>query len=266
MFLDVHAHYDEKDTPFGNHFVMPRMDVGAFKTTMAQQNIRATIFFAGLSDILEAPKTSTGLWEANERLSRLCALNHGAFAFYLLVHPSRVSESLEVIRHFHAGPFAVGVGEILPAGHFNGHDFDTDAMIQIAQCAAEHHLPMNFHTGSQESVRQLAQLVDRVPTGRYILAHAAGEAVNEGLDLMDQHENVWMDLSVHAWKPEVRAPLLVRADRSRLLFGSDYPIEQHSTAVAHFREIGFSPEEMRQIAEANVFNVFPKLKRILPSS
>jgi|GEM_PF-4616579 len=264
-FIDVHAHYDDRDycPPDLPTLKMKRMDPESFQHSMREANVEVTIFFAGLADIIEAPETTFGLLEANRRLLDLCKSNPEKFACYLLVHPKKLSESIEIIENYHDVPNVLGVGEILPEGHFNGHRFDTPAMQTIADCAARHALPMNFHTGSAESVRQLEWLINRVPGGNYILAHAAGEAVKEGLLLMAGHSNVWMDLSVHAWKPGVREPLIKDADRSRLLFGSDFPIESHAIAIKHFHQIGFETSKTEQIARRNALKLFPKLERIL---
>lgn len=237
-----------------------------FQNSMKEANVELTFFFAGLASIMGAPKTTSGLFEANQRLLELCKLNPNKFAFYLLVHPSRLSESLDVIERYHDEPNVIGVGEILPKGHFNGHEFNTDALQQITECAAKHDLPMNFHTGTAESICQFEWLIAKVPAGRYILAHGAGEAVNEGLALMDKHANVWMDLSVHAWKPGVKEPLLEKADRSRLLFGSDFPIEAYPVAIDHFYQIGFASHEIEKIARLNAFKLFPKLRKLISNA
>ena len=265
-FVDVHAHYDERDYPFPNDpaAVMRKTDLESFRTAMDAAQVERVVFFAGLASIMEAPATDGGLQDANRRLLDVGRPHPGKLAFGLLVHPSRVADSVAVIEKYHGAPNVVGVGELLPTGHFNGHEFNTAAMQQIAECAASHGLPMNFHTGSAERVRQIAWLAGRVPTGQYILAHAAGRAVEDGLALMAEKANVWMDLSVHAWKPGVREPLVARADRARLLFGSDFPIESYPVAVEHFQHLGFNPQDMERIARLNALRLFPKLQAAAP--
>ena len=263
LFIDVHAHFDDRDYRFPDHpsLVMKKTDLEPLQISLKDANVALTVFFVGLASIREAPGTAGGLFEANQRLLEWCRPHRGKFAACLFIHPSRVSESVEVIERHHHDPMVVGVGEILPEGHLNGDRFDTGALREIAECAAKHGLPMTFHTGTSENVRQLEWLINQVPTGQYVLAHAAGEAVREGLALMDGSANVWMDLSVHAWKPGVKEPLLDRADRSRLLFGSDYPIESHRLVLEHLGQIGFASHEMEAIAHLNALRLYPKLRR-----
>lgn len=245
--IDVHAHLDLGEDPRG---ILRGMD---------GTGVGLAFLCGGVRMVVEADQAPGNLHRFNGALRDACRAHPGRLRFHVLVHPARLDESLEAIDRFGSDPLAIGVGELLPVEHLNGYPFDTPAMEEIARRAARQDLPLLLHTGKAEYVRQAARLVREVPEGRYILAHAAGKAVEEGLSLMREHPNVWMDLSVHARKPGVREPLLEKGDRGRLLFGSDYPIEPYPAAWSGLRSLGFTPEEEAGIARANALRFYPRL-------
>jgi len=235
------------------------MDLDAFIDAMDACGVRAVCICAGAGLILEEASRADGVRRANAVLAEACARHPGRWFAYLLVHPTVVDEALRLIATHAGDPHVIGVGELLPTGHFRGHACDLPAMREIAMLAGDHGLPLNIHTGDAASLGQVEWLIRAAPRTTVILAHAAGAMVAQGLKLLMAHERIWMDLSAHGWKPGIRKPLLAYTDKRRFLFGSDVPIFHRRSAVEAFAGMRFAPEDYARIASLNAETLFPKL-------
>jgi predicted TIM-barrel fold metal-dependent hydrolase len=110
---------------------------------------------------------------------------------------------------------------------------------------------------------KFVQLAMAVPSARLILAHAHGPQfpsllVYEALARYPWwNRRVWIDISVmgplYAESPfaEQFTWVLRKVGLDRVLFGSDYPMDQPETAVAQVRRLGFSEEELALIFYEN---------------
>jgi predicted TIM-barrel fold metal-dependent hydrolase len=102
-----------------------------------------------------------------------------------------------------------------------------------------------------------------VPEARLILAHAHGPGFPQLLvyDILARYpwwrRNVWVDISVTgpllAGGPsaEQLAWVLRKVGVDRVVFGSDYPLDNPLTAVRSVAELGFTDEEQAAILYDN---------------
>ncbi len=157
--------------------------------------------------------------------------------------------------------------------HPNTQAFDVaDPQVRaVVREAAGLGLPVLFDAYSPFDADQpgkFVRLAMEVPEARLVLAHAHGPKFAELLvyDILARYpwwkRNVWVDLSATASLLS-GGPLadgfgwvLRKVGADRLLFGSDYPLDDPLAAVRAVTSLGFSPGELRKIFYENAVALF----------
>jgi uncharacterized protein len=157
--------------------------------------------------------------------------------------------------------------------HPNTQQFDVaDGPVRrVVERAAERGLPVLFDAYSPfdgDQPGKFVRLAMDVPKCRLVLAHAHGPRFADLLvyQVLARYDwwgrNVWVDLSA-------TGPLLARSPFAtqfewvlrqvgvdRLVFGSDYPLDDPRTAVEAISELGFSPTELRKVFYTNAADLY----------
>jgi len=157
--------------------------------------------------------------------------------------------------------------------HPNTQQFDVaDPTVRaVVERAAERRLPVLFDAYSPFDADQpgkFVRLAMEVPKARLVLAHGHGPRFPDLLvyEVLARYDwwgrNVWIDLSA-------TGPLLARSPFAaqfawvvrqvgvdRLLFGSDYPLDDPAPAVAAIAGLGFSAPELRRIFWTNATRLY----------
>ncbi len=183
------------------------------------------------------------------------------------VHPADGAEGLsELDRVAKAGARALKL-------HPNTQGFDVadPAVTSVVTRATEHGLPVVFDAYSPFDADQpgkFIRLAMAVPVARLVLAHGHGPQFPSLLvyEVLARYpwwrRNVWVDLSA-------TAPLLAhgpfaeqftwvcrKVGTDRLLFGSDYPMDEPKSAVDAIASYGFTPPELSAIFYDNAAALF----------
>jgi predicted TIM-barrel fold metal-dependent hydrolase len=198
----------------------------------------------------------------NDAVLRL-ARDSGSFFFPVCsVHPA---DGLSALRE---------VNRVAAAGaawlklHPNRQHFDVadPAVLTVVRMAAAQGLPVLFDAYSPWDANQpgkFADLAVAVPEARLILAHAHGPGFPQLLvyDVLARFpgwvRNVWIDISVTgpmlAGGPfaEQFTWVLRKIGTDRVVFGSDYPVDDPLTAVRGVVELGFTDAEQAAILHDN---------------
>ena len=152
--------------------------------------------------------------------------------------------------------------------HPNTQRFDVadPAVAEVVRKATEHGLPVLFDAYSPWDANQPGKFVNlatAVPESRLILAHAHGPGFPQLLvyDILARYpgwrRNVWVDISVTATMlaggpfAEQFAWVLRKVGIDRVVFGSDYPLDDPLTAIRAVAELGFTDEEQAAILHDN---------------
>jgi predicted TIM-barrel fold metal-dependent hydrolase len=191
------------------------------------------------------------------------AEDSGRFFFPVCsVHPADGKAALEEIDRVAAA------GAAWLKLHPNTQRFDVadPAVVQMVSKAAECGLPVLFDAYSPWDANQpgkFANLAMAVPESRLILAHAHGPGFSQLLfyDVLARYpswgRNVWIDISVTgallAGSPfaEQLAWVLRRVGVDRVVFGSDYPLDEPLIAARAVSQLGFTDEEQAAILHDN---------------
>ena len=198
----------------------------------------------------------------NDGLLQLAEDSGGFFYPVCSVHPADGRAALDEIDRVTAG------GAAWLKLHPNNQQFDVaDPVIaEVVKRAAEHGLPVLFDAYSPWDADQpgkFVSLATAVPDARIILAHAHGPGFPQLLvyDIIGRYpgwqRNVWIDISVtgllFAGSPfaEQLAWVLRKVGTDRIIFGSDYPLDDPLTAARAVAELGFTDAEQAAILHDN---------------
>jgi hypothetical protein len=198
----------------------------------------------------------------NDAVLRLARESDGFFYAACSVHPVDGAAALtEVDRVAAAGAAWLKL-------HPNTQHFDVadPAVTDVVRRATEHGMPVLFDAYSPWDANQPGKFVNlamAVPESRLILAHAHGPSFPQLLvyDILARYpwwqRNVWVDISATglmlAGGPfaEQFTWVLRKVGTDRVIFGSDYPVDDPLTAVGAVAALGFTDEEQAAILHDN---------------
>jgi uncharacterized protein len=234
----------------------------AYLQTIKRLDVRFIAAFV-MAPRADLPRTRA----LNNKVLALGKEHGGKFLPICSVHPGDGPEALlELDRVAEMGAKGIKL-------HPNTQQFDVaePTVSAVVARATEHRLPVVFDGYSPFDANQpgkFVQLAMAVPEARLILAHAHGPQFPSLLvyEVLTRYSwwrrNVWIDLSA-------TAPLLARGPFSeqfawvcrkvgidRLVFGSDYPMDDPVSAVEAVASYGFSKAELSAIFYDNAASLF----------
>jgi hypothetical protein len=198
----------------------------------------------------------------NDALLQLAEDSGGFFFPVCSVHPADDRGALDEVDRVAAA------GAAWLKLHPNTQRFDVadPAVVTLVKRAAEKGLPLLFDAYSPWDANQpgkFATLAMAVPDAKLILAHAHGPGFPQLLvyDIVGRYpgwqRNVWIDISVtglmFAGGPfaEQFAWVLRKVGTDRVVFGSDYPLDDPMTAARAVADLGFTVAEQAAILHDN---------------
>ncbi len=198
----------------------------------------------------------------NDRLLALAQGSPDRIWPFCSVHPADGPAALRELRRV----ASAGARGIKLHPNTQGFDVADPAVTRVVRTAATLGLPVLFDAYSPFDADQpgkFIRLAMEVPEARLILAHAHGPAFPQLLvyEILARYpwwrRNVWIDLSA-------TAPLLAdgpfaesfvwvcrKVGIDRIVFGSDYPLDDPPRAIAAVRRLGFRPAELSAIFHDN---------------
>ncbi|HEY0935439.1 MAG TPA: amidohydrolase family protein [Trebonia sp.] len=203
-----------------------------------------------------------GTRSRNDARLRLARESDGFFFPVCSVHPADGPAALEEIDRVAAA------GAVWLKLHPNTQHFDVadPVVIDVVRRAAEHGLPVLFDAYSPWDANQPSKFADlamALPEAKLILAHAHGPSFPQLLvyETLSRYpgwgRNVWVDISftgpMLAGGPFAGqfAWVLRKFGTDRVLFGSDYPLDEPKAAVSAVDALGFTDEEQAAILHDN---------------
>ncbi len=198
----------------------------------------------------------------NDAVLDLATRHDGFFFPVCSVHPKDGAAALDELDRVAAG------GARWLKLHPNTQAFDVadPDVAAVVERAAERGLAVLFDAYSPWDAGQpgkFVQLAMAVPRARLILAHAHGPNFSALLvyEILARYpfwpRQVWIDLSATAsllaGGPYVEQFVWVlrKVGTDRILFGSDYPLDDPAAALAAVRSLGFDDHELRAILHDN---------------
>jgi uncharacterized protein len=198
----------------------------------------------------------------NDAILKLAGDSEGFFYPVCSVHPEDGAAAIEEIDRV----ATAGAAWLKLHPNTQGFDVAAPAVAEVVSKAAACEMPVLFDAYSPWDANQPGKFVDlamAVPEARLILAHAHGPGFPQLLvyDILARYpwwrRNVWVDISVTgpllAGGPsaEQLAWVLRKVGVDRVVFGSDYPLDDPLTAIRAVAELGFTDEEQAAILHDN---------------
>lgn len=198
----------------------------------------------------------------NDAVLNLARDSEGFFYPVCSVHPDDGAAAIEEIDRV----AAAGAVWLKLHPNMQGFDVAAPAVADVVSKAAAREMPVLFDAYSPWDANQPGKFVDlamALPEARFILAHAHGPGFPQLLvyDILARYpwwrRNVWVDISVTgpllAGGPfaEQLVWVLRKVGIDRVVFGSDYPLDNPLTAIRSVADLGFTDEEQAAILHDN---------------
>jgi predicted TIM-barrel fold metal-dependent hydrolase len=213
--------------------------------------------------LVMAPRDDLDLTrELNDAVLALTRAHGGFFFAACSVHPADGAEAVAELERVH------DLGASWVKLHPNTQSFDVadPAVTEVVAAAARLGLPVLFDAYSPWDRGQPGKfltLAMQVPEARLILAHAHGPDFASLLlyEIVARYpwwpRRVWIDVSATASLlaggpfAEQFVWVLRKVGTDRVLFGSDYPLDDPARALEAVRALGFDDDELRAILHDN---------------
>jgi hypothetical protein len=166
-----------------------------------------------------------------------------------LVNTNLGEEAIAEIRRCHDELGIVWVGEL--CGYASGYTYDTPAFARAIEIATDLNMVVQIHSEGTEMDRICAEF----PRTTFVLPHPGDspKEVVERCELAAKHANLYLDLCGHGVQRMGVLDLAVRcAGPDRVLFGSDYTINDPAAIIATIRASYLSDEVKAKILGGNV--------------
>ena len=147
----------------------------------------------------------------------------------------------------------IWVGEL--CGYIGGYSYETPAFRETIGAATEMNMIVQIHNDSAED---MARLLAEFPKTTFVLAHLgdAPEEVEERVALAARFDNLYLDICGHGYQRMGVLELAVRqAGHERVLFGSDFTINDPAGVIARVQMANFDGGTKEALLGGNLFRL-----------
>jgi len=247
MILDVHSHYWEYPTHFGDDFRRQAMRARAGQEvdlTVRYDEYRANCPPETRSIVFGGKARLSGIWVDDSAVAAFAASHPETLLGFLSIDPTQPGWE-EELRFGHQELGLKGV-KLMPM--YAGFRPDDSQLDPFWRYASQHRLPVLLHTGttfiSQAPLectlpRHLDPVATRFPDVPLILAHLGHPYEGECIAVIRKHPNAYADLSALYYRPfQLYQSLMLVQEYgvwNKVLFGTDYPFTTVNDTIAGLR-------------------------------
>lgn len=210
---------------------------------------RTVVCAGGLVDLdtLSRQVASGGRTEAradNHTVRRACALSGGRLLPFFFADPLRDVDTYRRLAQDFRGL------EISPAVHGVGLDHPgVRALVEIA-AAARHPVYVVCLARDGARAADLVALAEAYPRVDFVFGHCGGSGLDaDGLARIAPLPNILAETS-GAWTAIARLAVR-RLGAARVLFGTEFPLQDPRVEVVKLDALGLDPAQLRQVAAGN---------------
>jgi hypothetical protein len=150
----------------------------------------------------------------------------------------------------------VWLGEL--CGYIGGYSYATTAFGDVLQLATELDMIVQIHN---DSASDMARLCNNFPHTTFVLAHLGDspEEVEERIGLAVRFPNLYLDICGHGYQRMGVLEMAVRqAGRDRVMFGSDYTINDPAGVIARIQAADFDAQTKDRLLGGNLSSLLGK--------
>ncbi len=189
--------------------------------------------------------TSGEVTAGNDETLAAAAEYEGLIVPAAIVNPECDGAIEELERCRKAG--IVWLGEI--CGYAAGFDYATAQFEAVVAKAVELDMVVHVHSSAAE----MRRLCEKFPSGTFILPHPAstGADVEERVGMLRDFDGLYLDLCGHGYERMGILEAAVGIDPKRVLFGSDFTINDPSAVIARIEHSYLSDDQKALILGGN---------------
>ena len=204
----------------------------------------ASLNLAGIEQFVLVTLPAAGSRQPHDFIAEIVSRYRGRAVGFASVNPSDADAGEE----FERAVTKLGLKGLKLSPTYMAADPRSKAWFELYEIAIAHDVPVMFHcggayTGSLEFADPC--LLDKVamtyPDLKIIVAHFGQPYMEQTAILMRKNENVYADISARTHRPwQLYNGLMIALEykvADRLLFGTDFPVREHKTAVDEIRNI-----------------------------
>ena len=167
-----------------------------------------------------------------------------------LVNTDLGEEALAEIRRCHDELGMVWIGEL--CGYASGYTYDTESFARALGLASDLNMVVQIHS---EGWEEMDRICAEFPQVTFALAHIGDspEECRKRCELAAKHKHLYLDICGHGYQRMGILELAVKcATPDRVLFGSDYTINDPAGVIARVQKADFDDETKDKILGGNV--------------
>ncbi len=211
----------------------------------------------GVDHILAFPSGQGSLAEIHAKMIDTWKKNPTLITPSMRVDPHNVSDSVAEIKNCREQGVVWICEQTAYSGKFKYSAAEFDA---ILHAAADAHMIINVHLLEEEE-KPFEQYFERYPTLTFVLAHLWDnrKLVMGKAELVARHPNVMVDLSGYGvdrlgiWEHVIKT-----AGADKVLWGSDYPINDPAVYVARLNNARISSVDKQKVRHGNFTRLLAK--------
>lgn len=247
MIIDCHVHWPSPYLHFVEEWAPCTPDVPAAVAYLRRCGIDAVV--ASSARALEA-QNATEVTAGNDEVAQAARDQRGFVIPACQVNTCFESHALAEIRRCHAELGMVWLGEL--CGYVGGFSYTEPIFAEALTLATDLGMIVQIH---DDSATDMARLCASFPATTFILAHLGDspEEVTERIGLAGRFPNLLLDICGHGYQRMGVLEMAVRvAGADRVLFGSDYTINDPAGVIARIQLADFDEATRQKILGGNV--------------
>jgi predicted TIM-barrel fold metal-dependent hydrolase len=195
----------------------------------------------------------------NREVARYVDQYKGRFLGAAVVNPLFIDEALREIEEFRKQLGFVWVGEL--CNYTVPYKYTVKEFEQLVQQVVKMNMILDVHTELEE----MDYIIEKFPRATIVFPHFGdgheGEHIFKRIDAVARHPNCYLDTSGYGHDPVGMLEYAVKTiGPDRVLFGSDFSINDPSTVIARIQNAFLAEEEKRKILSGNLQGLLKKVQ------
>jgi len=257
--FDAHLHIPSDN---GENFQwnLVTRNMAEFVAYLDKCGVRRGVISSSCSNKAQSPDDYRN---GNREVAKYVDRYKGRFRGSCVITPFRIDDALREIEECHRQFGFVWLGEF--CNYMTGYKYETPEWTEVMKLAAKLNLIVQIHTNT----REMRYLAENFPENTIVFPHlgSAREDIFARIEIVAKHMNTCIELSGSGIE---RVGILERAVKEigadRVLYGSDFTINEPSAVIARVRNAFLTPEDREKILFRNVERLLAKSVTQRPNS
>jgi len=243
--FDAHLHIPS-DNGENFQWYLVTKDMPEFVAYLDRCGVRRGVISSSWSNKAQTPDDYRN---GNREVAKYAERYKGRFRGSCVITPFRIDEALREIEECRKQLGFVWLGEF--CNYMTGYKYDSPEWTEVMKLAIKLNCVIQIHTDVQE----MQYLADKFPEATIVFPHLGGnrDDIFKRIAILASHPNTYMDLSGSGIeRVGILEYAVKQAGADRLLYGSDFTINEPSAVTARVDNAFLTPEDREKILYGNV--------------